>query len=100
VQAQHQTFWFVKNVGKIPQNLGKISENLGKIPETPNKIPKYLGKISKNLGKNGPQRSLTSKSGAQRVQKSKWRPFFTPKNGRQKLHIFLNYCKQISGVEI
>jgi len=47
---------------------------VGKIPQNPNKIPKYLGKICENLGKNGPQRSLTSKNGAQRLQKSKWMP--------------------------
>jgi len=58
-------------VGKIPQNLGKIAEILGKIPQNPNKIPKYLGKISENLGKNDTQRSLTSKTGAQRLQKNK-----------------------------
>jgi len=55
---------------------GKILENLGKIPEDPNKIPKYLGKIPENLGKNGTQRCLTSKNGAQGLQKNKWRQFF------------------------
>jgi len=44
---------------------------LGKIPEDPNKIPKYLGKIPENLGKNGTQRCLTSKNGAQGLQKNK-----------------------------
>ena len=87
VQVHHQNFWFVKNVSKIPQNPGKIPQNLGKIPENPNKTSKYLGKISENLGKNGPQRSSTSKNGAQRLQKNKWRPCLdiAPQNGRQKL---------------
>jgi len=51
--------------------LDKIPENLGKILENPNKIPKYLGEIPENLGKNGPQCCLTSKNGAQRLQKNK-----------------------------
>jgi len=51
--------------------LGKISENFGKIPENPNKIPKYLGKITENLGQNSTQRRLTSKNGAQGLQKNK-----------------------------
>jgi len=76
VQAHPQKFWFVQNLGKIPETFGKISENLGKIPENPNKIPKYLGKIPENLGKNGTQRCLTSKNGDQSLQKSRWRPFF------------------------
>ena len=60
---------------KIPKNLGKICENFGKIPENPNKIPENLGKIPENLGKNGAQHCLTSKNGAQGLQKNKWRPF-------------------------
>jgi len=51
--------------------LGKISENFGKIPENPNKILKYLGEIPENLSKNGAQRCLTSKNGAQGLQKNK-----------------------------
>jgi len=39
----------------LRKNLGKIPENLGKIPEI--------------LGKNGAQRCLTSKNGAQHLQK-------------------------------
>jgi len=75
VQVHPQTFLFVENPGKIPENLRKIPENPSKTPE--------------NLGKNGAQRCLTSKNGAQGLQKNKWRPFCWrshQKNGRQKLH--------------
>jgi len=40
------------------------------------KIPEYLGKIPENPDKNGDQRCLTSKNGAQSLQKNKLRPFF------------------------
>jgi len=43
--------------------------------ENPNKIPKYLRKIPENRCKNDAQRCLTSKNGAQALQKNKWRPF-------------------------
>jgi len=54
------------------QNLWKFGQN----PENPNKIPKYLGKIPENLDKNGAQQCLSSKNGAQSLQKNTWRPFF------------------------
>jgi len=69
MQAHPQTFLFVENPARI-------SENVGKIPENPNKIPKYLDKIPENLGENGARRCLTSRNGAQGLQKNKWRPFF------------------------
>jgi len=91
VKAHPQKFWFVENenLGKICENFGKIPENPNKIPENPNKIPENLGKIPENLGKNGAQHCLTSKNGAQGLQKNKWRPFVWRshhKNGQQKLH--------------
>jgi len=55
VQAHHQKFWFVENLGKILKCLGKIPEN---------------------LGRNGSHRCLTSKNGTQHLQKNKWRPFW------------------------
>jgi len=51
--------------------VGKISEKLGNISENPNKSPIYVGKILENLGKNEAQRCLTSKNGAQGLQKNK-----------------------------
>jgi len=39
--------------------------------ENPNKIPKYLRKIPENRCKNDAQRCLTSKNGAQALQKNK-----------------------------
>ena len=57
VQAHPQTFWFVKNPGKIPENLGKIPENLDKIPENLEKSLKIRAKMALNfvrLQKMGP----------------------------------------------
>jgi len=55
VKAHPQKICFVENPGKIPENLGKI--------------PKFLGKLPEHRCKNGVQRCLTSKVGAQRLQK-------------------------------
>ena len=65
-QAHPQKFWFV-------ENLGKIAENVGKTPENP--------------GNSGAECCLTSKNGAQRLQKNTWRPFLeaAPKKGHHDL---------------
>jgi len=63
MQTHPQKVWFVKKLGKIPEKFGKTSENMGKIPEN-------LGLNPWNPGKNVAQHCLTSKNGAQRLQKN------------------------------
>jgi len=56
VQAHHQKFSIVENLGKILENPGKIREKVGIICENHYKIPGNLAKMSTNVllfGKNG-----------------------------------------------
>jgi len=73
VQVHPQKFWFI--------------ENLGKIPENPDKIPYYLGKILENLSKNGAQRCLTSNMAPNACRKT------------SKDHIFGGHTRPVTSLE-
>ena len=75
VQAHPEKFWFLENPGQIPEN--------------PDKIPKHLGKIPEKPSKTGAQPCLTSKNGAQRLQKNKWRPFLQRSHHKKVFMIFV-----------
>ena len=72
IRAKSIKIW-VKSLGKYHENSGKIPENLDKFPENP--------------GKNSVQRCLTSKNGAQCLQKNTRRPLFLGRSHQKEVFV-------------